>query len=249
MPSFHERAAENLRALAANRYPGRGIVLGRSADGAAWLQLYWIMGRSANSRNRRFVAAGSRLCTEPLDPARMQQPELVIYTAMDELDGHHVVSNGDHTDTVLQALRAGKDYRAALRTRVHEPDPPHHTPRIAGGLRTPEGDAWLAIVKADPASAGPAGPPARSLRAYYEFEALAPGTGWCLTTYAGDGEPLPSFQGEPLALPLQGAPETLLAAFWQRLDAQYRVALALKVIDVASGRASLRIVNARERAE
>ena len=246
MPSFNECAAENLRSLAANRYPGRGIVLGRSEDGAAWLQLYWIMGRSANSRNRRFVAEGSRLRTVPLDPARMQQPELVIYTAMDELDGHHVVTNGDHTDTVLQALRAGKDYRAALRTRSHEPDPPHHTPRIAGGLRAPEGDAWLAIVKADPAHTAE---PGRSLRAYYEFEALVPGTGWCITTYAGDGDPLPNFQGEPLALPLEGPPEALLAAFWQLLDAQNRVALALKTIDVAGGRARLRIVNARDRAE
>jgi hypothetical protein len=241
-PSFEELAAASLRDLEANPYPGRGIVLGRSSDGARLLQLYWIMGRSANSRNRRFVAEGARLRTEPLDPSRVEQPELVIYTAMDVLDEHHVVSNGNHTDAIVQALLAGQDYRAALRHCAHEHDAPHHTPRIAGGMRTREGDAWLGIVKADPGDAR------RSLRQYFEFEALPPGWGWGITTYAGDGDPLPSYGGEPHPLPLAGAPEALLQAFWGRLHPENRVAMALKTVDPATGAASVSIVNARDTA-
>jgi IMP cyclohydrolase len=238
MASFEESAAENLRHLESNRYPGRGIVLGRSPDGACLLQLYWIMGRSANSRNRQFVASGRQLRTEALEPGKLKQPELVIYTAMDDIDGHHVVSNGSHTETIVQALRAGRDYRAALRTCAHEPDAPHHTPRIAGGIRAIEGDAWLAIVKADP------GDPKRSLREYFEIEALPPGWGWCLSTYAGDGDPLPSYRGEPMALPLAGGLDEIMQGFWSRLDHENRVAIALKAIDAGAGRVSLRIVNA-----
>lgn len=238
MAPFEELAAENLRRLEANPYPGRGIVLGRSADGAWLLQVYWIMGRSANSRNRQFVADGGRLRTEALDAARLEQPELVIYTAMDAIDGHHVVSNGDHTDTIVQALRAGRDARAALRNRSQEPDAPHYTPRIAGGIRALEGDAWLAIVKADP------GDPRRSLRQFFEIDALPPGWGWCLTTYAGDGDPLPSFSGEPYALPMAGDLDGLVSALWGHLNGENRVAIALKAIDPATGREQLRIVNA-----
>jgi len=241
MPSLDQIAADNLRQLEANPYPGRGIVLGRSADGTRLVELYWIMGRSANSRNRQFVAEGGRLRTEALDPSAMTQPELVIYTAMDALDDHHVVTNGDHTDTLIQALRAGRSYRAALRSRAHEPDGPHYTPRIAGGIRAAEGDAWLAIVKADP------GDPGRSLREDFEFEALPPGWGWCVSTYAGDGDPLPSFVGEPRLLPLAGDLEALLEAMWDRLHPENRVAIALKAIDPATGRDSLRIINARSR--
>jgi hypothetical protein len=241
MASFEQIAADNLRWLEANPYPGRGIVLGRSSDGACLLQAYWIMGRSANSRNRHFVAQGGRLRTEALDASKLENPELVIYTAMDALDGHHVVSNGDHTETIMQALRAGRDYRAALHTRAHEPDAPHHTPRIAGGIRAVEGDAWLAIVKADP------GDPRRSLREYFEIEALPPGWGWCLCTYAGDGNPLPSYTGEPRALPLAGGLDDLVQGLWSRLNHENRVAIALKAIDAGTGRESLRIVNAYSR--
>jgi hypothetical protein len=241
LQDLRREAEHNLRRLAANPYPGRGIVVGRSADGAALLQLYWIMGRSGNSRNRMFVAEGARLRTRPLDPARMERPELVIYTAMDVLDGHHVVTNGDHTDTVLDALRAGRDYREALRTRRHEPDAPHHTPRIAAGVRAAEGDAWLAVLKAQ------AGSPEHTVRSFFELEALPPGFGWCVTTYRGDGDPLPSFAGEPYPLPLaEGTAEGELRRIWDCLNGDNRIALALKTIDPVSGAAALHIVNAHE---
>lgn len=237
MPDLPTLAAENLRRLQANPYPGRGIVLGRSADGQRLLQLYWIMGRSANSRNRVFVADAGRLRTEPLDPARVERPELVIYTAMDAHGSQHVVTNGDQTDTVLAALRRGGDYREALRTRAQEPDAPHYTPRIAGGIGADDGRAWLALLKADPHD------PARTVRAFYEYDALVPGYGWCIHTYAGAGEPLPPFAGEPYALPLEASGSDLLSAMWERLDRENRIALALKIITPETGEAELYLVN------
>ncbi|MCH8077833.1 MAG: inosine monophosphate cyclohydrolase [SAR324 cluster bacterium] len=240
------QAAANREALAANPYPGRGIVLGRSEDGESWLQLYWIMGRSANSRNRRLVAEGVRLRTEPLDPAAMEHPELVIYTAMDEHAGMAVVTNGDHTGSVIEALRAGRDYRDALGAREREPDAPNYTPRIAGGIDGGGidgggGTAWLAILKADP------GDPARTVRAYYQYEALEPGFGWCLTTYAGDGNPLPPYEGAPRPFPLPGAPENLAEAVWGLLNRSNRVALALKIMR-SGAESSLTVINAYPKA-
>jgi hypothetical protein len=237
MKNLAALAAENLARLQANPYPGRGLILGRSADGARLLQLYWIMGRSANSRNRVFVEEGGRLLTRPLDPALLKDPALVIYTAMDAHGLQHVVSNGDQTDTVVESLRQGGDYRDALRRRNHEPDAPHYTPRIAGGIAADTGAAWLALLKADPAD------PGHSLRSFYEIEALAPGYGWCLHTYRGDGEPLPSFVGEPVLLPLEEPEQDCLQAHWGRLNKENRIAIALKSIRPGSGQATLRIVN------
>lgn len=232
------RAGENWERLRANPYPGRGIVLGRSEDGKSLFQLYWIMGRSANSRNRVFVAEDETLRTAPHDPAKVEDPSLVIYTAMARQGEWHVVSNGDHTDTIIQALAAGGEGTHALRTRAYEPDAPNNTPRIAGAVASPGTAAWLAILKADPTG------PGRSLRQFFEFETLPAGLGWCLTTYEGDGDPLPSYSGEPMLLPLSGSGEVLLAEYWNGLHSGNRVALALKTIDSMSGAASLRIVNA-----
>ena len=249
MNTLETQAAANRERLAANPYPGRGIVLGRSEDGKSWLQLYWIMGRSANSRNRRFAVYGARLRTEPLDPATLEHPELVLYTAMDEHAGQAVVTNGDHTDTVIEALRAGRDCREALRTREREPDAPNYTPRIAGGIYLGDiaaggiqpGAAWLAILKADP------GDPARTVRAFYEYEALEPGFGWCLTTYDGDGNPLPPYEGAPRPFPLPGAPENLAEAVWGLLNRSNRVALALKIMR-SGAESSLTVINAYPKA-
>ena len=237
MEAFSREAAENLIRLGRNPYPGRGIVLGRSGDGRSLLQLYWIMGRSANSRNRKFVEEDGRLRTAPLEAGQMERPELVIYTAMDRHGSHHVVTNGDQTDTVVESLRAGHDYRDALRSRAHEPDAPNHTPRIAGGIEADTGRAWLAIVKAQP------GDPERSLRYWFEYERLPAGYGWCIHTYAGDGSPLPPFVGEPYPVPLEGGEDEAFERVWGRLDADNRIAIALKRIDPQNGEAVVRIKN------
>jgi hypothetical protein len=242
---MHELAKNNLALLEANPYPGRGIVIGRTAGQGAFCQLYWIMGRSANSRNRYFAVEEGRLKTRPIDPAKVENPDLIIYTAMDRHLGQHVVSNGDHTDTVMEALRVGGEYRAALRQRSHEHDAPHYTPRISAGIEVGGSGnhspgAWMSILKADPDD------PDRSIRAFYEYDSLHEGFGWCITTYRGDDDPLPSFSGEPYLLPLAGAGEDLLETFWGILDTDNRVALALKTIDESTGEAILSVKNARE---
>ncbi|HEX7928851.1 MAG TPA: IMP cyclohydrolase, partial [bacterium] len=191
-------AQANFQRLADNPYPGRGIVVGRSANGSL-VQIYWIMGRSANSRNRIFVQAGGRVRTEPHDPSQVQDPTLVIYTAMDAWKGCHVVTNGDHTDRIIEAVRGKRDFRDGMWGQDYEPDPPHLTPRIAGVTEIRGGSAggWLAVVKSNPVDES-------TVRFFYDFEELPPGVGWCVHTYLGASEPLPSFTGEPVLLPLHG---------------------------------------------
>lgn len=228
--SFAER-------LAANPYPGRGLVLGRAESGESWLQVYWIMGRSENSRNRVFVAEGGELRTEAADPAKLADPSLIIYEAMLELPGVYLVSNGDQTRTVCDVMEAGGRFEDALEMREREPDAPNYTPRISGliDLRLGEAVFALSILKANPAE------PALTDRTTFRPAAPPPGFGLGLTTYQGDGNPLPSFRGEPLWLPLSGSAEAVADAYWAALDRSNRVALAVKEIRASgAGRITLR---------
>jgi len=227
------------RHLIENPYPGRGLVLGRSADGEAWVQLYWIMGRSANSRNRVLVADGPTLRTEPFDAASVEDPSLILYDAMLELERVYLVSNGDQTRTLQGALAQGGTFEAALETREREPDAPNYTPRISGmiDLRGREPALALSLLKANRAD------PARTDRTTHRPSPPLPGFGLGLTTYRGDGSPLPSFEGEPLWLPVPGAPEALLTRYWEALGAANRVALALKWIPLRGGPGRLLVRN------
>src|SRR5262245_51753733 len=227
------------RHLVENPYPGRGLVLGRSEDGEAWLQLYWIMGRSANSRNRVFVADGATLRTEPFDAASVEDPALILYEAMLELERVHLGSNGDQTRTLRDALAAGGSFESALATREREPDAPNYTPRISGmlDLRGKEPALALSLLKANRAD------PARTDRNTFRPAPPPPGCGLGLTTYRGDGSPLPSFEGEPLWLPVGGAPEALVERYWEALAPANRVALALKWIPRRGGAGRLRVRN------
>jgi IMP cyclohydrolase len=219
------------RHIAGNRYPGRGLVLGRSERGDAWLQVYWIMGRSDNSRNRRFVADGGVLRTEAADPARVTDASLIIYEAMLELPGVFLVSNGDQTRTAYDVMEAGGRFEDALEMREREPDDPNYTPRITGAidLRLGEPSFALSILKANAAD------PTHTDRSTFRPAPPPPGLGLCLTTYQGDGQPLPPFAGEPLWLPLAGEPEAVLEHYWAALDAENRIALAVKQISGAGG--------------
>jgi hypothetical protein len=221
-----------------NPYPGRGLVLGRASSGD-WLQVYWIMGRSENSRNRRFAAAGGTLRTEPVDPAKLADPSLVIYEAMLEAPGLYLASNGDQTRTLYDALVAGGSFEAALATREREPDAPHYTPRISGllDLRGPAPALALSILRASDAD------PAQSDRTSFRPAPPPPGLGLGLTTYRGDGDPLPPFRGDPLWLPTAGAPEDVLERYWAALDGGNRVALAVKRIPAAGGPSRLLVRN------
>lgn len=239
LENIRREAAENLRRLSENPYPGRGIILGRSADGERLVQVYWIMGRSENSRNRVIVARGGLVRTEPIDLAKVEHPRLVIYTAMRELPGQYFVSNGDQTDIMVEAIESGGTYQEGLRECTHEPDEPNWTPRIAGAFQVEPGRvrAFLAIIRADRFDT------ARSTRFFYEYEEPPPGFGVCITTYRGNGTPLPPFQGEPLLLPLAGETGELGNMLWNRLNEKNRISLAVKLINPADGESTVTVIN------
>ena len=222
-----------------NSYPGRGLLMGRT-DGGDWVIVYWIMGRSPNSRNRRFVADGGTLRTEPIDSSQIENPELIIYEAMLDLPAAYLAGNGDQTRTLFETLQAGGTFDDALLTREREPDAPNYTPRITGMIvpDSPIAPVTMSILKANRAD------PALTDRFTYRPAPPPRGYGYCLTTYMGDGDPLPSFTGDPLLLPCAGSPEEILQTYWDGLDAENVVALAVKV--VKNGRFSLIIRNKYE---
>ena len=232
-------ADANLARLRANPYPGRGIVLGLDEDGAHWVQVYWVMGRSANSRNRVLEVEGAEVATAPHDPSKVEDPSLIIYRAMSSFHGWHVVSNGDHTDSVVQHVAAGSTFETALEGCRHEPDAPNYTPRIAGLVRLNGEDTELKLAKIvrDP------GDEEHSIHCFYRYAGFVNGFGACLHTYAGDGDPLPPFDGDPYAVPLAGNIDEIADAYWNALDAENKVALAVKTIHCDSGRTAVTVRN------
>jgi len=236
--SLDATARQNLAALTANSYPGRGIVLGESPDGSAFVQVYWIMGRSENSRNRVFEQEDGRVRTAAADPAKCKDPSLIIYNAADELKGIFVVTNGDQTDTITRAMAHGGSFENALFTREHEPDAPNFTPRISGvfDLRSGRPTGKISVIRRSPLGA-------RSDHVTWTFESWAPGLGLCVTTYRGDGDPLPPFSGDPYLLPLEGGAADIARGIWTALNEANRVALLVKTIELSSCASRTQIVN------
>ena len=212
--------------LKQNPYPGRGLVVGVASDGEAWIMVYWIMGRSAQSRNRRFVVDGQGLRTEPIAASEVLDPSLIIYEAMLEAPPLYVIGNGAQVRTLYDRLRAGGSFDSALAEWEREPDAPHYTPRISAvlDLQQAPGHLTLSVLKANPVN------PVYTDRFTYRPANPPPGLGIGLTTYLGDGSPLPSFTGDPLWLPCAGTPHEILETYWEALDADNRVALAVKHI-------------------
>jgi hypothetical protein len=235
----HEEAQANETRLKANRYPGRGIVIGRSDRGHA-VQVYWIMGRSENSRNRVFVEEGDGVRTKAWDPAKLTDPSLVIYWPARRFESFHVISNGDQTDTIVKELEIGSSFEDALMSRTFEPDGPNWTPRISGLVDAADekGGYRLSILK----TAG--GDPSVCQRHFFVYEALLEGFGHCIHTYEGDGDPLPSFLGEPYLVGLRGGADAIAQHWWSLLDPDNRVSLMVKEIESAGGKCAVRIVNA-----
>lgn len=232
-----EAAAANFEALRQNPYPGRGIIVGLDESGGFLVQVYWIMGRSENSRNRVFEAEGGRLWTAAADPAKLKDPSLIIYNAMRETNGDYVVSNGDQTDTIVQGLLVGSGLRESLNTRCYEPDAPNFTPRISAHCRiSGQPQAELSILKKSPLGAG-------CDRFLFRIEQFAPALGHCLCTYDGDGEPLPPFSGEPRILPLEGEIDCVGRQYWNALNQDNRVALAVKFIRISDGHSEILLIN------
>ena len=221
--------------LSQNPYPGRGILLGRSADDAKAVIAYFIMGRSENSRNRIFETTEDGIRTRAFDESKMVDPSLIIYHPVRVVDGTTIVTNGDQTDTVADAFRSGTGWVRALRTREFEPDGPNWTPRISG-LLSPDGSYKLSILK----SADESG--TRCLRQTFEYPGQA-GVGHFLHTYAGDGSPLPSFAGEPEQVAIGGDIDEFADAVWNSLDEANRISLFVRFTDLETRAFQQRIVN------
>lgn len=227
-----------------NSYVGRGIVIGKSEDGKKACAAYFIMGRSANSRNRVFVLRDGALFTEPYDASRVEDPSLIIYAAVRRYRNHLIVTNGDQTDTVYEGLAAGKSFSEALRTRCFEPDAPNLTPRISGILNFRDGDFdyEMSILK----SADAAGSACN--RYTFSYEALA-GTGHFLHTYVCDGNPIPTFQGEPERVKIPDDIDAFTDELWSSLDRDNRISLYVCYTDLASGKEEYHLINKNQNRE
>jgi IMP cyclohydrolase len=210
-----------------DRYSGRGLIVGRATDGESWLQLYWLSGRSENSRNRVLIEEEGQIRTATADRSKQADGTFTLYTALCSVDAAHIVGNGDQVKTVAEALAAGESFEQALRTRSVEDDPPIWTPRItaivAGGQLT-----LSRIAKAG--------------HVFFEAAPLEPGEGLCLHTYRGDGDPILPFNEDPYPVRLEGDIDELAQSSWDRLDPDLRVALVVKEIG-ADGSIRHMIVN------
>ena len=223
--------------LRQNPYPGRGIVLGRSDDGRFAVTVYFIMGRSGNSRNRVFLETEDGIRTEAFDPSKMQDPSLIIYHPVRLLNGRTIVTNGDQTDTVRDALAEGGTFEGALRTRCFEPDGPNFTPRISG-LLEPDGSFRMSILKSAD------GDGSLSHRYFYEYDGCRAGEGRFIHTYMGDGTPLPSFEGEPERVLLHADSAAALAdRVWDALNPDNKVSLYVSFTPLGGGSAETVIRN------
>ncbi len=216
-----------------NSYPGRGIILGRNGDCA--VIAYFIMGRSENSRNRVFTEDGDGIKTKAFDESKMKDPSLIIYAPVRVLNGCTIVTNGDQTDTIYDFMQKGKTFEDALRTREFEPDEPNYTPRISGVLSG--FDYKLSILKSAE------GNPASVRRYFYEYTAPLSGQGHFIHTYKTDGNPIPSFEGEPELVKIEGDIDTFTKCIWDSLNADNKVSLFTRYINIKTGEVQTRIVN------
>ena len=221
--------------LSATSYPGRGIVIGRSKDGKSAVTAYFIMGRSENSRNRVFVEDGEGIRTQAFDPSKLSDPSLIIYAPVRVLGNKTIVTNGDQTDTIYDLMDKQQTFEQALRTREFEPDAPNYTPRISGIMHIEEGkfNYAMSILKSNN------GDPDSCNRYTFAYENPKAGEGRFIHTYMGDGNPLPSFEGEPVC----GDIDTFAKLVWENLDGDNKVSLFVRYIDIETGKYESRIIN------
>jgi IMP cyclohydrolase len=236
---FTELAAKNLARIKKNPYPGRGIIIGMTTDRTKMILLYWLMGRSENSRNRIFAEEPDGIRTKAYDPAKLTDPSLVIYWPTRQSGSVHFVTNGDQTDTLCRLVPEGKSFEDALMTREFEPDPPNWTPRISGmtDVADPLGSYRLSILKAQD------GNPECCVRCFYRYDKAIQGFGHCIHTYQGDGNPLPTFTGDPFPVPVPDTAEEAAAFYWPLLNKDNRVALFARTMDRVTGAVETSIIN------
>lgn len=222
-----------------NSYPGRGIVIGRSQDGKSAVTAYFIMGRSVNSRNRVFKEYEQGIRTEAFDISKLSDPSLIIYAPVRVLGDTTIVTNGDQTDTVYDLMAEGKTFEESLRTREFEPDEPNYTPRISGIMNVKDGnyDFAMSILKSQD------GNPEYCIRNTFAYPGCPAGEGRFIHTYMGDGNPLPSFEGEPEKVDVIGNIDEFTKLVWDNLNEDNKVSLFVRYIDIATGKYETRIVN------
>lgn len=225
--------------LSENSYPGRGIVIGRSQDGKYAVTAYFIMGRSVNSRNRVFKEFEQGIRTEAFDISKLSDPSLIIYAPVRVLGDTTIVTNGDQTDTVYDLMAEGKTFEESLRTREFEPDEPNYTPRISGIMNVKDGnyDFAMSILKSQD------GNPEYCIRNTFAYPGCPAGEGRFIHTYMGDGNPLPSFEGEPEKVDITGDIDEFTKLVWDNLNEDNKVSLFVRYIDIATGEYETRIVN------
>ncbi|MCI9447603.1 MAG: inosine monophosphate cyclohydrolase [Lachnospiraceae bacterium] len=225
--------------LKGNSYPGRGIVIGKSDDGKHAVTAYFIMGRSENSRNRIFAEEGEGIRTQAFDESKLSDPRLIIYAPVRVLGNKTIVTNGDQTDTIYELMDKQQTFEQALRTREFEPDAPNYTPRISGIMHVGNGsyNYAMSILKSNNGS------PDACNRYTFAYENPMSGEGHFIHTYMGDGNPLPSFEGEPKLVGIKGDIDDFTQQVWESLNEENKVSLFVRYIDIESGAYETRIVN------
>lgn len=225
--------------LKSNSYPGRGIILGKSPDGKKAVAAYFIMGRSENSRNRIFVEDGEGIRTQAFDPSKLTDPSLIIYAPVRVLGNKTIVTNGDQTDTIYEGMDRQLTFEQSLRTREFEPDAPNYTPRISGIMHIENGtyNYAMSILKSNNGS------PDGCSRYTFAYENPAAGEGHFIHTYMCDGNPLPSFEGEPKLIGVSDDIESFTELLWNSLNEENKVSLFVRYIDIETGSCETKIVN------
>lgn len=224
--------------IAGNSYVGRGIVIGKSEDGKKAVSAYFIMGRSANSRNRVFSEKDGAVFTEPFDATKVEDPSLIIYAAIRNFENKLIVTNGDQTDTIYEGLKNGKDFAEALLAREFEPDAPNFTPRISGMLTFADGDFTykMSILKSADKEGGACS------RYTFDYPSVA-GLGHFIHTYVCDGNPIPTFQGEPERVAIGNDIDAFCETLWNALDADNKISLYVRYTDLETGAEENRMIN------
>ena len=225
--------------IASTSYPGRGIVIGKSADGSKAVIAYFIMGRSENSRNRVFAETEDGIKTQAFDPSKLVDPSLIIYSPVRVLGNKTIVTNGDQTDTVYDLMNEGQTFEQSLTTREFEPDGPNYTPRISGIVECENGkmNYAMSILKSNN------GNPDACNRYTFAYENAIAGEGHFIHTYKCDGNPLPSFEGEPKLVPMMDDMDAFTDMLWNSLNEDNKVSLFVRYIDIETGKYETKIVN------
>lgn len=222
-----------------NSYPGRGIIIGKSLDGVHAVTAYFIMGRSVNSRNRVFVEDGEGIRTQAFDPSKLTDPSLIIYSPVRVLGNKTIVTNGDQTDTIYELMDKQMTFEQALRTREFEPDAPNYTPRISGIMHIEDGkfNYAMSILKSNN------GDGSSCNRFTFAYNNPKAGEGRFIHTYKCDGNPLPSFEGEPKLISLSGDIDEFTSSLWNNLNEDNKVSLFVRYINIETGKYETRIIN------